>query len=53
VFALALTVRLVVSNQDRVAFASALVFIGVIVSAVGLSFDFLLTDDLIMTIFLP
>ncbi|MCU4718090.1 cation:proton antiporter [Halapricum hydrolyticum] len=53
VFALALVVRLVVRNQDRVAFASALVFIGVVVSAVGLSFDLPLTDDLILTIFLP
>ncbi|WP_255152794.1 cation:proton antiporter [Halorarius halobius] len=53
VFALALVVRLVVRNRDRVAFASALVFIGVIVSAVGLSFDLPLTDDLILMIFLP
>jgi NhaP-type Na+/H+ and K+/H+ antiporters len=53
VFALSLAVRLVVRNQDRVAFASALVFIGVVVSAVGFSFDLELTDDLILTIFLP
>lgn len=53
VFALALVVRLVVRNRDRVAFASALVFIGVVVSAVGLSFDLALTDNLILMIFLP
>ncbi|MEF8840227.1 MAG: sodium:proton antiporter [Haloarculaceae archaeon] len=53
VFALAFIIRLVVRNRDRVAFASALVFIGVVVSAVGLSFDLALTDDLILMMFLP
>lgn len=53
VFALALIVRFVVRDRDRVAFASALVFIGVVVSAVGLSFDLPLSDDLILTVFLP
>ena len=53
VFALALVVRLAVRGRDQVAFASALVFVGVVVSAVGLSFDFPLTDELILTIMLP
>jgi CPA1 family monovalent cation:H+ antiporter len=53
VFALALLVRLLVQGRDRVAFASVLVFIGVAVSALGLSFDLELTGDLILTVFLP
>ncbi|MEF8827243.1 MAG: sodium:proton antiporter [Halapricum sp.] len=51
VFALALFVRLLVRNRDRVAFASVLVLIGVVVSEIGLSFD--LTSDLILMVFLP
>lgn len=53
VFALALAVRLVVRNRDRIAFASVLVFIGVAVSAAGISFGLDLTTDLILTVFLP
>jgi CPA1 family monovalent cation:H+ antiporter len=53
VFALALFVRLLVRNRDRVAFASALVFIGVVVSAAGLSFGLELTEDLILMVLLP
>jgi len=53
VFALALLVRLLVHNRDRVAFASVLVSIGVVVAALGLSFDLELTDDLILMVFLP
>ena len=53
VFALALFVRLLVRDHDRVAFASVLVLIGVVVSALGLSFDLELTDDLILMVFLP
>jgi CPA1 family monovalent cation:H+ antiporter len=53
VFALALLVRLLVQGRDRVAFASVLVFIGVAVSALGLSFDLELSGDLILTVFLP
>jgi CPA1 family monovalent cation:H+ antiporter len=53
VFALALFVRLLVHNRDQIAFASVLVLIGVVVSAVGLSFDLDLTADLILMVFLP
>lgn len=53
VFALALAVRLLVRNRDRIAFASVLVFIGVAVSAAGISFGLDLTADLILTVFLP
>jgi CPA1 family monovalent cation:H+ antiporter len=53
VFALALAVRLLVRNRDRIAFASVLVFIGVAVSAAGISFGLDLTTDLILTVFLP
>jgi CPA1 family monovalent cation:H+ antiporter len=53
VFALALFVRLLVRDRDRVAFASVLVLIGVIVSVAGLSFDLDLTADLILMVFLP
>jgi CPA1 family monovalent cation:H+ antiporter len=53
VFALALAVRLLVRNHDRVAFASALVLVGVAVSALGLSFELELTADLILMGLLP
>jgi len=53
VFALALVVRLLVRNRDRLAFASVLVAIGVAVSALGLSFGLGLTSDLILLVFLP
>ena len=53
VFALALSVRLLVHDRDRVAFASVLVLIGVVVSVIGLSFDLDLTADLILMVFLP
>ena len=53
VFGLALAVRLLVRNRDRIAFASVLVFIGVAVSAVGVSFGLNLTSELILTVFLP
>ncbi|WP_018257361.1 cation:proton antiporter [Halomicrobium katesii] len=53
VFALALVVRLLVRNRDRLAFASVLVAIGVAVSALGLSFGLGLTTDLILLVFLP
>jgi CPA1 family monovalent cation:H+ antiporter len=53
VFALALSVRLLVRSRDRVAFASVLVLIGVVVSVIGLSFDLDLTADLILMVFLP
>lgn len=53
VFAVALLVRLIVRSRDRLAFASVLVFIGVIVSALGLSFGLELTSDLILKGFLP
>jgi CPA1 family monovalent cation:H+ antiporter len=53
VFALALLVRLLVRNRDRVAFASVLVFIGVLVSALGVSIDLDLSADLILLVFLP
>ncbi|ELZ33176.1 sodium/hydrogen exchanger [Halorubrum tebenquichense DSM 14210] len=52
-FALALVVRLLVRNRDRLAFASVLVAIGVAVSALGLSFGLDLTSDLILLVFLP
>lgn len=48
VFGLALAVRLLVRNRDRIAFANMLVFIGV---AVSLGLD--LTSELILTVFLP
>lgn len=53
VFALALIVRLLVRNRDRIAFASVLVAIGVAVSALGRSFGLELTSDLILLVFLP
>jgi len=53
VFGVALAVRLLVRNRDRVAFASVLVFIGVAVSAAGVSFGLELTSDLILTVLLP
>lgn len=53
VFALALAVRLLVRNRDRIAFASVLVFIGVVVSAAGVSFGLDLTPDLVLTVLLP
>lgn len=53
VFALALAVRLVIHNRDRVAFASVLVFLGVVISALGLSFDLALTADLVLMVLLP
>ncbi len=53
VLAVALVVRLVVRNRDRVAFASLLVAVGVAVSALGLSFDLALTSDLILMVLLP
>lgn len=53
VFALALVVRLLVRNRDRLAFASILVAIGVAVSALGLSFGLDLTSDLVLLVFLP
>jgi CPA1 family monovalent cation:H+ antiporter len=52
VFALALSVRLLVRNWDRVGFACVLVLIGVIVSVIGLSFDLNLTADLILMVFM-
>jgi CPA1 family monovalent cation:H+ antiporter len=53
VFGLALAVRLLVRNQERLAFASVLVFVGVVVSALGLSFGLELTSELILMVFLP
>jgi len=53
VFALAFAVRVLIRNRDRVAFASVLVAVGVVVSAAGLSFDVALTEDLILTVLLP
>lgn len=53
VVALAFFVRLLVRNRDRLAFASVLVFVGVLVSALGLSFDLELTSDLILMVFIP
>ncbi|WP_311172113.1 cation:proton antiporter [Halobellus ordinarius] len=53
VFTLALVARFLVRNRDRLAFASVLVSLGVLVSALGLSFDLELTSDLILTVFLP
>jgi CPA1 family monovalent cation:H+ antiporter len=53
VFALALLVRLFVRDHDRIAFASMLVLVGVVVSGLGLSFDLELTDDLILMVLLP
>lgn len=53
VFALAFVVRLLVRNRERLSFASVLVFVGVLVSALGLSFDLELTADLILMVFLP
>lgn len=53
VVALALFVRLLVRNRDRLAFASVLVFVGVLVSMLGLSFDLELTSDLILMVFIP
>jgi CPA1 family monovalent cation:H+ antiporter len=52
-FTLALAVRLLVRNRDRVAFASVLVAVGVVVSALGLSFGIELSADLILMVFLP
>lgn len=53
VFAVALLVRLVVRNRNRLSFASVLVFVGVVVSALGLSFDLDLTSELILLVLLP
>lgn len=53
VFGLALAVRLLVRNHARLAFASVLVFIGVVVSGLGVSFDLELTAGLILSVFLP
>lgn len=53
VFGLALAVRLLVRNRDRIAFASVLVSIGVAVSTAGVSFGLDLTSELILTVFLP
>jgi CPA1 family monovalent cation:H+ antiporter len=53
VLALALGVRLLVARHDRVAFASALVAVGLFVSAVGLSFPIELTSEIIFLVLLP
>lgn len=53
VFALAFVVRLLVRNREGLSFASVLVFVGVLISALGLSFDLDLTADLILMVFLP
>jgi CPA1 family monovalent cation:H+ antiporter len=53
VFGLALAVRLLVRNRDRIAFANMLVFIGVAVSTAGVSLGLDLTSELILTVFLP
>lgn len=53
VLALALGVRLLVKDNDRVAFASALVVVGLLVSVVGFSFPIELTSDIIFLLLLP
>jgi CPA1 family monovalent cation:H+ antiporter len=53
VLGIALAVRLLVRNRDRVAFASALVAVGVAVSALGLTVDLALTAELILMVLLP
>jgi CPA1 family monovalent cation:H+ antiporter len=53
VFGLAFVVRLLVAGRDRVAFASVLVFVSVLVSALGLSFGVELTPDLVLMVLLP
>jgi CPA1 family monovalent cation:H+ antiporter len=53
VLALALGVRLVVRSHDRVAYASILVAVGVLVSVLGLSVPVALTSELIFLLLLP
>lgn len=53
VFALAFLVRLLVRGRKRLSYASSLVFVGLLVSILGVSFDIELTSELIFTILLP
>lgn len=51
VFVLALLVRLLVRNREPLSFASVLVFVGLLVSILGLSFE--LASELILAVLLP
>jgi len=53
VVAVALAVRLLVRDRERLSFASALVAVGLAASVSGVSVGLELTDDLILTVLLP